>query len=519
VVGELNTAAKMNTIRDDLTYLATSGGAGHNVTQYGAVGDGITDDSAAFASAIAAAGTGGIVQLPAGTFRIDSTVFVENKDGLRIRGAGVGASIVQWGGDAAGPMFRLSGSRMCEIEGIQLTPVSDSFPVAAMIIQEENASGGYSSMNSYKDLLFEGLDVTELGIYLKGDEIDANNDTTVIDHCLFAGYSDAAIELQGANCAGIQIRGCYLIGARNADYGIKSTVGAGGQSAAFTVRDSVINGHMLADIYVHTVASNGVVLDTIYSEASECFFDTAGVTGGYGGIRMRNVLFDSAVKSGSLPVVRFGVQGPTTIDGCRFGSDFAKEMTIVWQPNTPAISQPPIFSITNTVFWTSLTTLTDVFPSTLPTTCREVWAVQDDTGTQVELSPRASAAGAWAPTLVGSSGSASYTTCTGWWLKDQKHVSFGGEVLLSSVGSLTGNLKFIVPFVTDTDGYGGITIHFWQNENTEIQWMSGRISQAGSNECNLYVKRASLAYVDNLMPSDMTNTFRFTFTGQYKAVE
>ena len=75
--GELVTATMMNThVRDNLEYLSTLGGAAINVVHYGAVGDGATDDAEAFTDAIAAAGTGGVVHVPAGVYRINSTITI-----------------------------------------------------------------------------------------------------------------------------------------------------------------------------------------------------------------------------------------------------------------------------------------------------------------------------------------------------------------------------------------------------------------------------------------------------------
>ncbi len=58
-----------------------------SVTDYGAVGDGTSDDYAAFTAAIdALPGPGGVVYVPAGTYRINGTV--ELDDGVVLRGAG-----------------------------------------------------------------------------------------------------------------------------------------------------------------------------------------------------------------------------------------------------------------------------------------------------------------------------------------------------------------------------------------------------------------------------------------------
>lgn len=60
---------------------------------YGVVGDGVTDDTAAIQAAIDAIGvTGGIVQLPAGTLRISSSLII-NKDSVHVVGVGFATRI------------------------------------------------------------------------------------------------------------------------------------------------------------------------------------------------------------------------------------------------------------------------------------------------------------------------------------------------------------------------------------------------------------------------------------------
>lgn len=63
-------------------------------TAYGAVGDGVTDDSAAINAAITAASGGGIVYFPAGTYLIDSQIDI-NADGIILQGSGMYSSIIQ----------------------------------------------------------------------------------------------------------------------------------------------------------------------------------------------------------------------------------------------------------------------------------------------------------------------------------------------------------------------------------------------------------------------------------------
>lgn len=69
----------------------------YNVINFGATGNGSTDDTAAIVSAIAACGGGssaGVVYFPAGTYRITSTLSVANKTGCVLKGDGNGATYI-----------------------------------------------------------------------------------------------------------------------------------------------------------------------------------------------------------------------------------------------------------------------------------------------------------------------------------------------------------------------------------------------------------------------------------------
>ncbi|MEA4856393.1 glycosyl hydrolase family 28-related protein [Solidesulfovibrio sp.] len=73
-----------------------------SVRDFGAAGDGLTDDTAAFESAIAALASPGILSVPAGTYRITRSLAL--KSGLVLRGAGATASKLVFNlGGAADP--------------------------------------------------------------------------------------------------------------------------------------------------------------------------------------------------------------------------------------------------------------------------------------------------------------------------------------------------------------------------------------------------------------------------------
>jgi hypothetical protein len=91
-------------------------------TDYGAVGDGTTDDTAAFQAFLTASKPGGESVVPAGTYKVTDTLLVQDTTCLHLYGEGrtgeVGAVTVRWDGPAGGSVFKLDGVRDSEFADI-----------------------------------------------------------------------------------------------------------------------------------------------------------------------------------------------------------------------------------------------------------------------------------------------------------------------------------------------------------------------------------------------------------------
>jgi hypothetical protein len=77
-----------------------------NVKEYGAKGDGVTNDAPAFASAFTAANTagGGVVLAPAGTYLVNSTLAIP--DAVELVGEGKEATTIKLGNSKNVPILR-----------------------------------------------------------------------------------------------------------------------------------------------------------------------------------------------------------------------------------------------------------------------------------------------------------------------------------------------------------------------------------------------------------------------------
>jgi hypothetical protein len=285
-----------------------------------------------------------------------------------------------WKGNNTTPMLYLAGSRECEIRDIKIGPASTSYPLLEAVRQEQNGlpGSGVSTMNRFRRLHIEGLNVMEKAIYLKGSPTDANNDFNTFDELYISGYEEAAVVLEGANCLNNQFRQCQFRGGRHGNYGIRSVHGAGAEAGHFSVYGGALLGHLQADVFLQTRCALPVLLDHVWSEGSERLLVTGGPNGSMSGIRLVGVQWASDLKSGTDPIIDIRMPGPVEIDACCFGTDYTKAMRIHWtySPGYFAAS----FQIRNTRVLGSLNTAAAIFQGTPPTTKQDsFWQTSDTT--------------------------------------------------------------------------------------------------------------------------------------------
>lgn len=95
------------------------GGLVRNVLSYGAVGDGVTDDSAAINAAMEAAAGGGIVFLPVGLYYCEDALSITDAQGMTICGEGPGTELIMH--QANDELILLTDCDDCLIENLKIT--------------------------------------------------------------------------------------------------------------------------------------------------------------------------------------------------------------------------------------------------------------------------------------------------------------------------------------------------------------------------------------------------------------
>jgi hypothetical protein len=125
------------------------GGQVYNVKAYGAVGDGVVNDTVAIQSACTAAlAVGGKVYIPAGTYRLTSTLNLgDGTPGtkLYLEGAGPNATFLNWYGSTSGIAVQINRLKYYKISGIGVSNNAAGVGTTVGILSDSPTGGGMQS--------------------------------------------------------------------------------------------------------------------------------------------------------------------------------------------------------------------------------------------------------------------------------------------------------------------------------------------------------------------------------------
>jgi hypothetical protein len=202
-----------------------------NVRWFGAVGDGVTDDTAAIQAALDAVGNagGGCVYFPAGTYLLSSRLLVWGN--TKVYGAGMGATTIK---HPASHAFKNKN---------YLTTGDDNITVSDMSFDADATYSGAVSMDGMRNLTCERLKIGNV------------KPTTVT---VGIGLSTLA----GVTCENINIHGCVM---DVPDYGIVLSSNADGLISKVSISNNRITstwGSCIALNYIaHEVSITGNILE------------------------------------------------------------------------------------------------------------------------------------------------------------------------------------------------------------------------------------------------------------------
>jgi hypothetical protein len=219
-----------------------------DVTDHGAVGDGVADDTAAVEAAIVTAlgeaGSlrGGRILFPRGVYRITRTVTIEQAAAV-VEGVGSG-SVLAWDGPRDVPMLRLDYCQGTSISGLRFVGKSTSRPSAAISIRTLEGHSHGSNFNTLSSIWIgptgsEDADSSshqfDTGVLIEGDDVDAGSnrfEMMSIRGCT-TGVRITRSRFRRNAFLGLQIGGC--------DVGFESNAGISNSGANWVFDESALS--------------------------------------------------------------------------------------------------------------------------------------------------------------------------------------------------------------------------------------------------------------------------------------
>lgn len=148
-----------------------------SVKEFGAVGDGVSDDTAAIQAAITAT-YGGSVFFPAGTYKVTSTISVTNE--VSLIGAGRYLSKILWT-SATLSIFNVSTTNPIQVE--KMAFIGPSTPTTGYVFRLSSNST-HNAFSIFRDLLFSSC-------YIGIESVNAM--ALTVDACYFSGHQSAGV--------------------------------------------------------------------------------------------------------------------------------------------------------------------------------------------------------------------------------------------------------------------------------------------------------------------------------------
>jgi hypothetical protein len=324
-----------------------------DVTDYGAKGDGKTNDRDAIQRALdKIPPNGGVrVYFPHGHYIIDGTLFVrEQGAGFVIEGAGMYASTIGWRGPAGNPMLQLADCRYATIRQLGFIAVAADADCAI----ESNGDAAASNL-VFDRVAIDGLSAAkhlEVGVRFTPRGSDAGNDKSGFYSCYINGCKQAGVSFEHSQSKGHDFFDCVI---RNTVRGVTTALGSRpvpGEGGSFRWFGGYMSNNDV-DFALGSLVNNGdpIVISGMGSESSKMLLDQA-----RGGQAARPILIEG-VRWASTPeliggnggvVVHYGAVGTLVVMGCIF--DTFAPCYIHMDPGGPVEYAARLVSIGNTLW-------------------------------------------------------------------------------------------------------------------------------------------------------------------------
>ncbi len=263
-------------------------------TAFGAIGDGVADDTAAIQKAFDSLNTPGsnpVLWFPAGTYLLKAPVTLTHKQYFSIVGEDPQTTIFKWAGGAGGTMLQSDASTFFRITRLTL----DGSGIAAVAenigIMSSLPGGYYTTFNELSDQHIKGVNV--------GIDLSVAAETTV-ERVLFEGISGYGLKTGNFNTLNIFIDDSLFL---DCGTGVSNADGAGN----FTVTNSFFARSVVADMSIGNTGYFTARHDT--SVRSQAFFVAGAIGANPAQITIQN---DTILDPVGIPL-QLGDQGPLMV--------------------------------------------------------------------------------------------------------------------------------------------------------------------------------------------------------------
>ena len=292
-----------------------------NVMEFGAKGDGVTDDTAAIQAAVNALGNGQKLIFPPGTYNISSEIQVFGLN--RVALIGLGTVTLQWSAtsDATKACIKLKWTSYSRIENIQVTAKDGTHvPGFGIYVTSEGAGGSNTTQsNTIIDCGATSCSVTGIQIGKNGTDTDVNVDENKLLNCSATSCA-VGFEISGTNTNNTTIRGGFAISCTS--YGVQIALNARGVIIDDFLPANNTNYHFK----VLRSISGSITLRNLTIElatADNCMFlQVDPISGGiptFPLLTIENVNCTNNSTVAASKIIDYQGSGSVTMRNCRFG--------------------------------------------------------------------------------------------------------------------------------------------------------------------------------------------------------
>lgn len=309
----------------------------YNVKSYGAVGDGVHDDTAAIQAAIdaclggtPAAGAStqriakGTVYIPPGNYKISSTLKIYSTHGMKFVGAGINQTrLMPWG--TIDVFIDINGSYLGTYGDFVIHGNGTYANATVQTVFQMDWNPAVASRSTHNNIVRD-IYIRELKCvtgFKFSKTATYQMDSLTVERCsAFGGwvegdntYWQTGFEFGNGTHANIYNHWCSSMGAGFYKYGLHFRATNG----PVTVRDIDFAGN---DTDIRVTGSCRLTFDTVNSENSKRFFSEDGFAGFHNNVEFSNVRWANAAAYQPVPadgrVIRFGYSGSKILRNVQF---------------------------------------------------------------------------------------------------------------------------------------------------------------------------------------------------------